>query len=69
MSKNGKYNINDILDELIEQTCDCLTEESFYPPSDDRYLESYIEDIEDGDNYADYCADFFELLEEEGYYE
>ena len=69
MSKNDKYNIDDILNEIDEQTCDCLTEESFYPPSDDRYLESYIEDIEDGDNFADYCADFFELLEEEGYYE
>ena len=69
MSNNDKYNIDDVLEEIDEQTCDCLTEESFYQPSDDRCLESYIEDIEDGDNFADYCADFFELLEEEGYYE
>ena len=32
-------------------------------------LESYVEDINGGDNFADYCEDFFELLEEEGYYD
>ena len=46
-----------------------LTEVDFYPPSDDRVLESYVEDIEDGENFADYCEYIFELLEEEGYYE
>lgn len=46
-----------------------LSEEDFYPPSDDRVLVSFIEDIEDGDNYADYCRDIFRLYEEEGYYE
>ena len=46
-----------------------LTEADFYPPSDDRTLESYIEDIEDGENFAGYCEYIFELLEEEGYYE
>jgi hypothetical protein len=67
--KDNKYNIDDILDELDEQTCDYLTEESFYPPSDNRVLKSYIDDIEDGDNFADYCEYIFEILEEEGYYE
>ena len=66
---NNKYNIDDILDKLDEQVYDCLTGKSFYPPSDDRYLESYIEDIEDGDNFADFCVEFFELLEEEGYFD
>ena len=46
-----------------------LTESDFYPPSDDRVLESYIEDIEGGDNFADYCEYIFDLYEEEGYYE
>lgn len=68
MSKN-KYDTNDILNELDEQACDYIAEESFYPPSDDRYLESYVEDIDGGDNFADYCEYIFELLEEEGYYE
>lgn len=47
----------------------CLIEEDFYPAPDDRSLKSYIEDIENGDNFADYCEDFFKLLEEEEYYE
>ena len=67
--KTDKYNIDEILDELDKHTCDYLTEESFYPPSDNRYLESYVEDIENGDNFADYCKQFFELLEEENYFD
>lgn len=47
----------------------CLTESDFYPPSDDRVWKSYIEDIVGGDNFADYCADFFELLDEEEYFD
>lgn len=66
---NDSYNIEDILDELDRQAYDYLTEESFYPPSDDRFLESYVADIKGGDNFADYCESFFELLEEEGYYD
>lgn len=64
--KKNRYDFSDLLQE---ETCDYLTEESFYPPSDDRVWESYVEDIEDGDNFADYCECIFELLEEEGYYE
>jgi hypothetical protein len=68
--KRDKYNIDDILLELDEQPYNnCLTEVDFYPPSDSRYLKSYVEDIEDGDNFADYCSYIFEILEEEGYYE
>lgn len=65
---DDKY-IENILDELDRQVCDYITEESFYPPSDDRFLKSYVNDIEGGDNFADYCESFFELLEEEGYFE
>lgn len=46
-----------------------LSEEDFYPPSDNRILESYIEDIDGGDNFSDYCEYIFELYEEEDYYE
>ena len=66
--RNNKYDVDGILNKL-NKTCDYLTEESFYPPSDDRYLESYVEDIDGGDNFADYCEYIFKLLEEEGYYE
>ncbi len=48
---------------------DVLTEIDFYPPSDDRTWKSNIEDIVNGDNFADYCEEFFEMLDEEEYYE
>ena len=48
---------------------DELNEQSFYQPSDDRVWTSNVEDIEDGDNFADFCKDLFELLEEEEYYD
>ena len=66
--KNNKYDIDEILNELNEQSCDYLTEENFYPPSDNRCLKSYVEDINDGDNFADYCEYIFKLLEEEEYW-
>lgn len=46
-----------------------LTEVDFYPPYDDRVFESYVEDIDNGDNFADYCEYIFKLYEEEGYYD
>ena len=46
-----------------------LTEKDFYPPSDDRTLKSNVLDIYDGDNFADFCEEFFELLDEEEYFE
>ena len=48
---------------------DELTEQDFYPSLDDRVLTSNVEDIEDGDNFADYCEEFFELLDEEEYFD
>lgn len=47
----------------------CLTESDFYPPSDDRVWKSNIEDIEGGDNFADFCDEFFKMLDEEDYWE
>lgn len=64
--KNDKYNFDDILNE---QYTDYLTEADFYPPTDNRVLESNVKDIVGGDNFADYCEYIFDLLEEEGYYE
>jgi hypothetical protein len=48
---------------------DALTELDFYPPSDHRTWKSNVKDILGGDNFADYCEEFFELLDEEGYYD
>ena len=71
-------------DELFEEECNeeldeqdvclidtdwCLTEEDFYPSSDNRVWQSNLRDISGGDNFADYCEDFFEVLDEEEYYD
>lgn len=53
----------------LKQQYKSLTESDFYPPSDDRVLESYVEDIDGGDNFADYCEYIFDLYEQEGYYD
>ena len=63
------FDFEDILIELDEQYTDCLSEQDFYPPKDDRVLKSYIRDIDGGDNFADYCKDMFDLLEEEDYWD
>ena len=47
---------------------DCSTEIWFYSPSDDRIWTSNVEDIDGGDNFGDYCEEFFEKLDEEEYY-
>lgn len=46
-----------------------ITEFDFYPPFDNRTWKSNILDIYDGDNFADYCRDFYILLDEENYFE
>lgn len=42
-----------------------LTEKDFYPPEDDRYLISGIDDIEGGDNFVDYTEYYFDTYIEE----
>lgn len=63
MDNQKKYN-----NILNKKSC-VLTEQDFYPPSDNRVWTSNVEDIEDGDNFVDYCKEFFELLDEEDYYD
>lgn len=46
-----------------------LTEEDFYPPHDDRTWKSNVRDIYGGDNFDDFCKEFFGLLDEEEYFE
>ena len=46
-----------------------LTEEDFYPPYDNRHLESYVEDIDGGDNFFEYCEYVFDIFEEENYWD
>ena len=61
--------MNDRYKLILNDKFITLTESDFYPPADDRVLESYIEDIEDGDNFVDYCKYIFKLYEEECYYD
>lgn len=42
-----------------------LTEEDFYPPPDERYLKSGVEDIRDGDCFEEYITYFFQEYGEE----
>ena len=48
---------------------DILSEQDFYPAPDNRTWKSNVEDIKYGDNFVDYCKDFFELLDEEDCFE
>lgn len=48
---------------------DILTEQDFYPPFDNRILKSNVEDIDEDNNFANYCEEFFEMLDEEEYYD
>lgn len=66
---NDKYNIDNILDALERQANDYLLENNFYTTFDERVLESNIDDIMGGDNFAEYCEEFFEMLEKEDYYD
>ena len=42
-------------------------EDHIYQSSDNRTWKSNVEDIYGGDNFADFCEDYFELLDEENY--
>ena len=46
-----------------------LTKRDFYPPADNRFWESNVYDIIGGDNFADFCKEYFELLDEEEYWD
>lgn len=63
IAKQKKYG------EILRRHKPILTEQDFYPPSDDRVWISNVEDIEDGDNFADYCKEFFEMLDDEEYFD
>lgn len=62
-------NANNSKSDTNKQYNKCLTEEDFYPPYDNRVVKSNVKNIAGGDNFADYCEYFFNLLEEEEYYE
>ena len=79
MSKGFLFG-DELLDEEFDEELDeqdfcsndidlCLTEIAFYPPSDDRVWTSNVEDIDSEENFINYCAGFFKMLDEEEYYD
>lgn len=66
-----KFQFDNIIEDAVDEQYynGCLTEADFYPPSDNRTLKSNVRNIAGGDNFADYCEQFFDMLEEDGYYE
>lgn len=80
MNKNLELDIEDMLnqqgfhlegeDYIIDDNCYLTdTYDTDYPLFDNRTWESNVEDIYGGDNFADYCEYFFELLDEEEYFD
>ena len=60
-NNENKYNK---LISYLNHNCE-LTEKDFYPPQDTRLYNSYVEDIVDGDNFADYVKYFLKQYENE----
>lgn len=70
MNDKQKYNLNFPISMNIEYGCvHTDIEQDFNSLSDDRVLTSGVEDIDGGDNFADYCKEFFEMLDDEEYYD
>lgn len=60
------------LDKMIDFVINnsfCLTDSDFYPPSDNRVWTTNVMDIDGGCNFADYCEEYFEMLDQEEYFE
>lgn len=75
---NDNYTVDNMLDEQDFYWSDELTstydntylaEEDFYPPLDNRVWKSNIDDIDEEDNFVNYCSYIFELLDEYDYWE
>lgn len=63
---NDRFTYEDILEE---QSCCPIEFDDLSVNTDDRVWKSYVEDIDGGDNFADFCEEFFEMLDEEDYWE
>lgn len=69
MNKENYENQNEVSGTKHIEEDFYLTEESFYPPADNRCLQSLIEDVNDEDNFIEYAKFIYDLYEDEGYYE
>ncbi|MGN1342043.1 MAG: hypothetical protein ACI4VL_02285 [Bacilli bacterium] len=46
-----------------------LTEEDFYPPTDNRTFHSLVYDVNGGDNFVEYIEYIFDIYDNEDMYE
>ena len=42
-----------------------LSEKDFYPPEDKRIVKSGLDNISNGDNFADYLEEYYDYYEDE----
>ena len=63
---NNNYTYEDMLEE--QDYCPIELDDSLIS-TDNRVWKSNVNDIKGGDNFADFCEEFFELLDEEGYWD
>ena len=76
---NNTLNENDVLDDKDFYFEDEFEDDKYQENnpdnrtlsdvSDNRVWKSYVEDIDGGDNFGDYCEYFFKMLIEEEYYD
>ena len=73
MSDNMFDDVLDIWDDedMSDEQYSYRTDNDFdsEPLVDDRVWKSYVEDIDGGDNFADYCQYIFGVLDEEEYFD
>ena len=63
LTENDFHFLNDRLENDICQSI------GLSPSSDNRVWKSQISDIYGGDNFADFCKDFFAMLDKEEYWD
>lgn len=57
-------------EDILEEQGYCSTEfDDLFVNVDNRVWKSHVGDIYGGDNFADFCEEFFEMLDEEEYWE
>ena len=67
--KEEGFHLEDEFYKIDDNTYHNDRDNFYLPLEDNRVWTSNIEDINGGDNFADFCEDYFKLLEEEDYFE
>lgn len=65
---NDKKNQDNTISPEIQNWIDkypVLSEKDFYPPEDKRIVKSGLDNISNGDNFADYLEEYYDFYEDE----